>query len=132
MNAIIRKLAASVTLQYADSSQAQTLLGTDFALETEGNAYFRIDLSNNLSARNRGLPCFAEAQLLQRNARQLTRVKVNDTEMREALSHQLRPGAPLRLELFLDEKNAFSYMATVAVEQGGVLFTIAPEDEKAA
>jgi hypothetical protein len=64
MTYYLKKLAASVVLEYADTMMSRTLSGQNFRLEfAEDGIIFRIDLSGNLEPRNRGLACHRDAKI---------------------------------------------------------------------
>lgn len=64
MSYYLKRLAASVVLEYGDSMISRTLSGENFRLEfAPGGTVFRIDLSGNLESRNRGLACHRDAKI---------------------------------------------------------------------
>ena len=112
MNSTLRKLAASVVLGYADGTEAQTLVGTDFILEKVESGYLLlIDLSSNLLPRNRGLLCYYEAQgLLQQHA-QLTSIRLNEKELVNTLGIELAETPTVRINISLGDDKRFTYTA---------------------
>jgi hypothetical protein len=112
MNHSLRKLAASVGLAYADGTATQTLIGTDFVLDNaEGARRFCIDLSNNSLSRNRGLPCFDEAEQFVSRPDDLRSVTISEKNLVEELGAALKQDMPVRLELAFGNGNKFAYDA---------------------
>lgn len=133
MNATLRKLVASVVLAFSDGTQAQTLVGTDFALNRnqEHNLSLHIDFSNNLHPRNRGLLCYYEAQGLLLQHALLQSLRIGEKDLVTALRRELNTEAPVQLVLALGEGRVFSYAAQPAISDRTVTLTI-HEPEKAA
>jgi hypothetical protein len=126
MNAILRKLAASIGLAFADGTQAQTLVGTDFTLERSSNdLLLRIDLSSNLQSRNKGLLCYYEAQGLLLQHAQLQSLRIGEKELVKSLERELQPETPVQLILTLAQDKVFTYAAHPSLSDRAITLTIA-------
>lgn len=126
MNATLRKLAASVVFVYADGTEAQTLVGTDFILDKNEKGFsLGIDLAGNLASRNRGLLCYYEAQGLQRQHAQVKTIRLNDKELALSLSRELGSATALEINVALGEEH-FSYQAAADISGRTVILTVQP------
>lgn len=127
MNATLRKLAASVVLAYADGTEAQTLVGTDFVLEkTEEGFSLRIDLSSNLLPRNRGLLCFYEAQGLVQQHALLKSIRLNEKQLVNSLGRELGSAPQVHVDITLGDAKNFGYTAVPEILARGMIFAIQP------
>jgi hypothetical protein len=125
MNATLRKLAASIGLVFADGTQAQTLIGTDFILEnTNDKLSLNIDLSGNLQARNKGLLCYYEAQGLLLQHEQLQSLRIGEKDLVKTLAQELKPDVPLELILTLGSDKIFSYPVTADISDRAIMLNV--------
>lgn len=132
MNSSLRKLAASVVLDYADGSHAQTLVGSNFSLDKKDEGFsLYIDLSNNLAGRNRGLLCFYEAQGLVRQHDKVTSIHLKEKGLVLALGREIENIPSVEIVLSLGENQRFTYTATPAITPAGMTFSIQAAPEKA-
>ncbi|MEZ0223814.1 MAG: hypothetical protein ACAH83_04610 [Alphaproteobacteria bacterium] len=125
MNATLRKLAASIILAFADGTQAQTLVGTDFTLERRNSDLsLTIDLSSNLQSRNKGLLCYYEAQGLLLQHAQLQSLRISEKDLVKSLERELKPDTPVQLILTLGEGKVFSYPAHPALSDRAITLSV--------
>jgi hypothetical protein len=129
----LKKLAASVVLEYADSMMSRTLSGENFRLEfAPGGIVFRIDLSGNLEARNRGLACHRDAKIFLARHDRLRMLHVCDKKLSGMLSAvAAHTYDPWRVEL--DAGRPFVYAALPLSTPLGTTFSIhAPQPARVA
>ena len=125
MDTTLRKLAASVVLDYADGSHAQTLVGSNFALDKKDDGFsLFIDLSNNLAGRNRGLLCYYEAQGLVRLHDKVTSIHLKEKGLVTALGREIENIPTVEVVLALGDNQRFTYAAAPAMTPGGMTLAI--------
>ena len=122
----LKKLAASVVLEYADSMISRVLSGENFHLDFRHNSVvFRVDLGGNLEARNRGLACHRDAKIFQNRHNQLRLLHICDKNLAAILGAVAgHVEEPWRLELHAGRP--FVYAARLAETPLGAGFSIRP------
>ncbi|MEZ0224187.1 MAG: hypothetical protein ACAH83_06525 [Alphaproteobacteria bacterium] len=122
----LKKLAASVVLEYADSMISRALAGENFHLDfRHDSVVFRLDLGGNLEVRNRGLACHRDAKIFQGRHHQLRLIHICDKNLSAILGAVAgHVEEPWRLELHAGRP--FIYAARPVPTSLGAGFSIRP------
>lgn len=133
MSYYLRRLAASVVLEYADGMMSRTLSGENFRLEfAPGGTVFKIDLSGNLETRNRGLACHRAAKIFLARSDRLRLLYICDKKLSAMLGAvAAHTDDPWRVEL--NAGRSFVYSALPLSTPLGAGFSIhAPQPARIA
>jgi hypothetical protein len=120
----LKKLAASVLLQYDDGLTSRGLVGENFRIEfAPDGMILSVDLANNLEERNRGHYCYQDAQLFQSRHDRLRYFHLHDKGIGTALRGVSEYFRGLwQIELYAG--GPFCYAAKLDVTPRGAVFAI--------